>query len=244
MAIDAVSRGANTAEVAVVGDPSNASNNLNVGTGHAADASNLGVANTSLTAAAVPMLLNAAGTFDRAREAPGAVGVPSVNTEGTKATNSYATSGLTPAATATDIVQISGSASKVVRVTRISVSGLATAAATLDLLLVRRSAANTGGTSTSLTAAQHDTNDVAPTAAVIVYTANPAGLGASAGTVRGAKLNLGAAGSAGTVTWDFTVRNAKGVILRGTAQQLCLNLNGQTIPAGASLDIDVEATEE
>lgn len=243
MAIDSVTTGPNQRPIDVIGDPSSASALLSVGQSHNGDGQTIGGSIYSIVAATVNMLYNGS-TFDRQRSAAGTTGIPAINFEGTKATYSYSISGFTPAATATDILQILGSASKTVRVTRVSVTGLATSAATNDLLLIKRSSSNTGGTTAAVTAAQHDSNDPAPTGSVNSYSANPSALGTSAGQVRGAKLNLGAAGAAGIITWDFTTRNSKGIVLRGSAQQLCLNWNGAAVPAGTSLDIEIEVTEE
>src|ERR1700744_968787 len=56
---------------------------------------------------------------------------------------------LAPAASATDFFPIRGSASGPVRVRRIFCSGTSTAAATAMVQVVKRSTANTGGTSTA-----------------------------------------------------------------------------------------------
>jgi len=244
VAIDSVTVGANVRQIIVLGDPANASNELSVGQFHLTDAQALTGAYFSLLDGSVGLLKNAAGTFDVQRAAAGTLGVPAANSEGTKTTYSVGAVALTPAATATDFWQIVGSATKTVRVLRLAIGGIATAAATNDVQLVKRTAANTGGTSAALTLAQHDSNDAAPTAAVNTYSVNPTGLGASGGVVRAAKLNLGAAGAAGQIVWDFTTRNGKGLVLRGNTQSLNLNWNGAAVPAGTSLNIDVEFTEE
>jgi hypothetical protein len=54
--------------------------------------------------------------------------------------------GITPAATPTDLLTITGSATRTVHIRRITVSGLATTAGTMDVSLVRRSTADAGGT--------------------------------------------------------------------------------------------------
>lgn len=241
MAIDAVSVGSHLRTIVVVGDPSQ--NSQMLGVTALGDAKSLGSLYAAVVGAVPWLYNNATGLFDQQRAAAGTTGVPVVNTEGTKTTYSCAVVGFTPAANATDFWQITGSASKTIRVLRIAVSGLATAAASADLLLVKRSTASTG-TPTAQTVAPHDSNDAAATAAVNTFAANPSGLGTLVGTVRAQKLNLGAAGAAGQVVWDFATRNAKGQVLRGAAQQLALNWNGATVPSGTSLDIEVEFTEE
>lgn len=192
----------------------------------------------------VGMLLNTGGNYDQARSAPGTTGIPSVNIEGTKATYSVAVIGFTPAATATDFWNITGSGTKTVRVLYLRVSGTATSASTSDLQLIKRTTANTGGTPTTATLGQNDSNDAAPTAVVSTYGANPT-TGSAAGVLRAVKMNLAAAaGPQVYLTWDFTTHNDKGLVLRGTGQSLNLNWNGAAVPAGTSLDIEVEWTEE
>lgn len=191
----------------------------------------------------VPILLNASGTYDIQRSAIGTTGIASVNTEGTKATYSCGVVAFTPVATPTDIFTLVGSATKVGRLLRIAISGFATSAISLDIQLIKRTTANSGGTSAQPTIAQYDSNDAAPTCVVNTYSANPT-TGTSGGVVRAAKLNLGATGAAGSIVWDFTTRNGKGLVLRGIAQLYALNWNGAAVPSGTLLDMDVEFTEE
>jgi hypothetical protein len=241
MGLDTATVGSNQRQIIVVGDPITASRQQNIIT--LTDALSL----TGLFAAlagGVPLLLNPNGTFDQQRSAAGATGIPAVNTEGTKPTYSGAIIGFTPVATPTDFWQIIGSATKTVRVLRISISGIATAAISVDIQLIKRTTASTGGTPTAVTLAQHDSNDAAPTAVVNSFAANPSPLGTSGGVVRAAKLNLGATGAAGVITWDFTTRNDKGLVLRGVAQSLNLNFNSQAVPSGMLCAIDVEFSEE
>ncbi len=242
MAIDTVTTGSNQRQVSCLGDPANASQIQSVLV--LADSKNLASSYAALNGS-VPWLYNpVSNLYDQQRAAPGTTGIAVANTEGSKPTYSVGISGFTPVATPTDFWQIIGSASKTVRVTRIAVSGWATAAIAVDLLLIKRTTASTGGTPTAPTICPHDSSDGAATAVVNSFAANPGALGTTAGTLRAAKHNLGAAGNAGTVAWDFTTRNSKGIVLRGVAQQLCLNWNGIAVPAGTLLDIDVEFTEE
>lgn len=158
-------------------------------------------------------------------------------------TYSAAISNLVVAALATDILTISGSATTVVRVTNITVTATGSAGANANLTLVRRSTANTGGTSTTPTVIPYDSNDAAGTAVVRAYTVNPT-LGTTVGTVRSIKQFVSGVVTAGPgiVQWEFGVRPAKPIVLRGVAQSLALNLVGVTI-TGGSYDIDVEWTE-
>jgi len=192
----------------------------------------------------VPMLLNAGGTFDRIRAAVGALGTLPVQNESIKATYSISVAGFTPAATATDFAVLVGSATKTVRLSRIQISGIASAAATVEISLFKRTVADSGGTiSATPTIGQHDSNDAAPTAVLNVYSANPT-LGTSGGLIRCEKLNLGIVGAAGQIVWDFSTRNSKGIVLRGIAQNYALNWGGAAVPGGTSLAFDFEFTEE
>ena len=191
----------------------------------------------------VDLLQNAAGTYDLARSAAGTTGIPAINTEGTKPTYSAATIGFLPVATSTDFFNITGSATRTVRVTRIVISGIATAAASVATQLIKRSTANTGGTPTGLTMAPHDLNNAAATALIQTYAANPT-LGTSVGLPGAETLNLGAAGAAGRIVFDFGTRNGQAGVLRGVAQSLNLNWNGAAVPAGTLLSIACEWTEE
>lgn len=241
MPLDTVATGSAERQVVVIGDSISGSNRQRVLP--PADSSNLSGASASLSFS-VGALLNKNGTYDQQRSAEGTTGIPAVSTEGTKPTYSCSVVGFTPAANATDFFQIVGSSTKVVRVLKVVVSGTASSAATVDVLLVKRTTANSGGTSTQPAIAGHDSNDPTATAVVNAYTANPSGLGTSAGNIGARKLNLGASGSAGTVEWEFTTRTDKGVVLRGTSQSLNLNWNGAAVPAGTNLAIEVQFTEE
>ena len=108
----------------------------------------------------------------------------------------------------------------------------------MDILLIKRSTANSGGTPTNPAIMQHDSNDAAVTAVVSTYAANPTGGYGECGTCAG--ISYGGAGAAGVIVWDFTTRNSKGIVLRGVAQSLNLNFNGQAVPSGMSADVDVE----
>lgn len=159
-------------------------------------------------------------------------------------TYKYSSLGNTPAATPTDIFTITGSASKTIRITKIVVSGLATTAGQLNPLLVRRSAANTGGTSTAPTPLKRDTNDVAASATLALYTANPT-VGTAVGTLDSCRLFLAlATATPDACRFEFGVNNDKMLILRGTSDILAINFAGAAVPAGGIVDIDVEWVEE
>lgn len=240
MPIDSTQVGPNQRQIMTIGDPITSSNLGSV----------LPIANgTSTSGLFAPLtqgatlLKNAGNTFDSARSTPGITGVQAVSTEGLKTTYSVGSITFTPAATATDIWTLFGSSTTTVRLLRLEISGIATAAATVEIQLIKRTTADTAGTSASLTPVSHDKNNAAATATVNLYSANPT-LGTGAGNVRGGKLNLGAAGAAGLLVWDFGTRNSQGVVLRGVAEGLCLNWNGAAVPSGTLLCISAEFVED
>jgi hypothetical protein len=182
--------------------------------------------------------------------------VPSASSpvDGQKWTYSAAKVGLVPAASATDIFTITGSASKTVRVTHIEIWATTTAAtaAALDVLLLKRSTADTAGTSTgSPTPVPHDINAPAVSATVLSYTVNPT-TGTLVGTaIRNSKLFQTLATYTATdfpapvgLIWDFGNRPGSAIVLRGITDVLAINLNGVSASAGALFDISAEWTEE
>lgn len=160
--------------------------------------------------------------------------------------------GLTPAASCTDLVILNGSASKVIRVMRIVVSALTTAAtgATLDLVLAVRSAADTAGTTvTAATIVPFDSADAAASATITGYSANPT-TGTLVGNVYVTKFQQALGTPTATdfptnvpfmAQWGMT--DSKPIVLRGAAQGLAINFNGSSFGAGASVDVVVEWTE-
>ncbi len=161
-------------------------------------------------------------------------------------TYSAAIGGLVAAASATDIFTITGSASKIVYITRIALMGTQTTASSRDIYLIKRSSANTNGTSSTLTNVPLDSNNAAATAVVRAYTANPSGLGTAVGNIRTRKvfvsLASGNTSNADEMILEFGTRNTQPLVLRGTSELVAINLNGVTI-AGNSFCISVEWTE-
>ena len=179
-------------------------------------------------------------------DANGNLFVTNVPLDGQRVTYSTSITGLVAAATPTDIFTISGSASKVVRITRISISATQNTSGARDVLLIKRSAVNTGGTSTSLSGVPHDSASPGDTVTVLAYTANPTSLGAAVGTVRSRRIQLLAANVTNpleSIIWEFGNRPSQAMVLRGTSQILAINLNAVT-SSNNLFDIDIEWTEE
>lgn len=171
--------------------------------------------------------------------------VTAIKGESTKQTYSASITGLVAVAAATDIFEIIGSATKLVRIKRIQISGSATAATAIDFNIVKRSTANTLGASTVPVPVPHDSNNIAGSAALKAYTANPT-LGAIVGVMRSMKKTLttpgGAIPNVPTVI-EFGNNGEQNLILRAVTESLSINFNGQTI-AGNLLNIDITWTEE
>lgn len=154
--------------------------------------------------------------------------------------------GVAPAANPTDVLVIAGSATKIIRVKSILLAGTATAAANVIARLIRRSAANTGGTASAPVGVTRDTSNDAGTAALQLYSANPTALGAAVGNVDGGRLNLAPAanGDIDRLLFQYSWQRDQAFVLRGASQFLCLNFNGDAWPAGGVLDISIMWTEE
>lgn len=203
---------------------------------------------SGFSAGTVTVTAHAIPTTDAART------LNAVNTAGQRATYSAAKVGLVPASSATDIFTITGAANKVIRVTHIEITGTTTSAtpAALDVLLLKRSTANTSGTSTgSPTPVPHDSTNPAVSASVLAYTANPT-TGNLVGTaLRNQKFFQTLATYTATefptkdsLTWDFGNRPSQEIILRSANDVLAVNLNAVTATATASFDLAIEWTED
>lgn len=163
---------------------------------------------------------------------------------GTKVTYSAATISFNLATLATDFFTITGSATKTVRVTEISVA-FTGGGVVVAVQLVKRSTANSGGTSTLLTNVPHDSNNAAATATVRSYTANPT-LGTLVGVMRADKTDSPLTTSTTNpegVFYKFFGGPQQPIVLRGTSQVLAFNLNGVTLSGGTAVCY-VEWTEE
>lgn len=169
------------------------------------------------------------------------------NREGNKASYRVCCPDVTPAATATDIFTISGSATKTIRINYIQITADATAASVIDFYIYKRAAANTGGTATHPAIGKNDSLDADPTAVVTLYSANPSALGAGV-LISADHYALPAAATTGYpgAPWfeEFGIRNDKSLILHNAAEMLAFSFNGQTIPAGCKVFITVAWTEE
>lgn len=173
-----------------------------------------------------------------------AVTLPEYHTRST--TYAVSASPVTPVANASDIFTIVGSATKTVVVKRITISGAATLQGSYTIALVKRTAADSGGTYVTQTAVPLDSNDAAATAAFYSYSANPVTASALA-TLQTVIQPLGVINGGNTTNapliLDFSIGNIKAIYLRGTSQVLSINGQQITAPSGAILNINAIVEE-
>lgn len=162
---------------------------------------------------------------------------------------SYAAStpstGFTAAGTANqDVWRMSGSATKTIYIKKIRVAATATAVQGNRIALIKRSAANTGGTAVNNTLVPYDSTDVAATASVVHYTAAPTS-GAAVGQVRTASYLIPTATSIynSEMIFEFVENEGNPLVLRGTAEGLGI-VFGVAPGAGNLISISVEWDEE
>lgn len=154
-----------------------------------------------------------------------------------------------PAVTPTDVFTLTGSATKTVRVTRVQISGSNTGNTNAFFQFIKRSAANTGGTTVNLSEVPYDSTNAAATSVAVNYTVNPAALGTAVGTLTGGLIFLSALASTNSFTDKeiiFGSNSTQGIVLRGTSEIFAINFNGVNlgILSATVLNISVEWTEE
>ena len=164
----------------------------------------------------------------------------------------YSSGDLAPVATPTAVMVIQGSATKTVEIRRIAVTGGATAAGSMRIVVTRRSTAGSVGSAvlTAVTPAKRDTTNAAATAVVsTVGTANYTTMGTTAGEIANGRLNLVAIGSAATSSdaqpylLEFGEKNDQPLRLIGTSDYVTIEGGGSALPAGAKWDLNVTTSE-
>lgn len=156
---------------------------------------------------------------------------------------SAASAPFTPGATPQDVFTITGSASKIVNVTRLAIATVQTSAGMNAWQLVKRSTANSSGTSAAVLRVPKDKGYPAATATVLQYTANPT-LGTLVGSLWSGRVTSPAPATA-TGDYEKTIAQNGLPIARlvGVADVLAWNLNGVALPTGLSVQATVWWTE-
>jgi hypothetical protein len=146
------------------------------------------------------------------------------------------TAAFTPAASATDIVVFAGGAGLSL-LNRLELYGTQTTAGCVELSLIRRAVADTGGTSAVGTAVALEQTDTAtPLASLIKYTANPTIDTTGSATLWTGFVFIPAPASVYDPTikvFDFTAMFGAPLPVRKTSEQFVLSLGGTT-PSGAA----------
>lgn len=164
------------------------------------------------------------------------------NNEGRKASYRAVTSGVVVSANGV-LLQIIGSATKTVRISRIFCTGILTTAA-MVLIQVQRTTAAASSVSgaVAITPSLLDSGNAAATAVPTSYTA--ATLGTGNKLIASARALYAPASALSTgVEFQFGTRNTQALVLRGTSEwaQVTVATSSYT---GALFDIDAEFTEE
>lgn len=215
--------------------------------GVTANAEVLITAGQQLMAVSVPVVIASNQTavpVSLAAETTKVIGTVNVASSALPGTFSATISGLALAALATDVFTLTGSATKTVRVTKVYFNASQTTAGQVGVILLRRSTADTLGTSTAPTATTYDTNNAAATAIAAAYTANPTA-GTLVGNISSHRVFVPSAATASDAQGLSIVFGNTGQqypTLRGVAQQFCINLGGATV-TGGSANISIEWTE-
>jgi hypothetical protein len=162
-------------------------------------------------------------------------------TTNSPATYSVAVADFAPATSPTDVMCITGSATQTIYITRAQFSVGATTSSSIDAILVKRTSLDTGAAS-AVAIVSHDSANPAPSVSAFVYTANPSALGAGT-MIRADEVGV-ALDSNGypnsPFVWDFGTRGSQPIVLRGTSQAFCFNMNAMTQPSGVGYYMDVE----
>ena len=167
-------------------------------------------------------------------------GRPLVRLYGDTATASFHASKKFAASSTTDNAVFPGNATNTALLTRVIVTCTQTTAGTLNLELVKRSAADTSGTSASMTAVPDDANYSGAVSAPLSYTGTGPSAGAAIGDLDNGQVGCNAAATAGPND-IYIFKPAKPIVLRGTAQQVAINLGGAV--TGGTITVTFEWIE-
>ncbi len=140
-----------------------------------------------------------------------------------------------------DVFTLTGSNSATVKVRHISVSGAnSTGNQIVDVILVKRLSADTGGSTIPVQSNQNDSQDIAATAYATAYTSPPS-VGNEAGLIDASKIFTPAGSVAPNIytrAWDGQM--SKCPVLNNANENLCVFIDGNV----ASLTVSIEWTEE
>jgi len=130
----------------------------------------------------------------------------------------------------TDLFSIYGRTNGIIKVKKLLISARMGTSTACDLQVVKRSTANSGGTSSTITQVGAKSSYAVGNETIKAYTANPASLGTSAGLVGAQRVLIpGASIIQGDNNFDF----GDGIYLLSDSQGLCLNLNNSALTSSS-----------
>lgn len=205
---------------------------------------------TETTLSAINGKLNSLGQKAMANSVPVVIAsdqasIPVVATIAASTKTTYGASivGLVTAVTATDVFTITGSGTKTVKIIELGIAGSAAAAVNLSVALIKRSTANTAGTSTTPAVIPFDSTNAAGTVVVRAYTANPT-LGTTVGTLKAFKPLIDSTTiQSNPIILFVQAEVSQPIVLRGTAEVLAVNFSSTTVTTPA-FNMYVVWTEE
>jgi hypothetical protein len=155
---------------------------------------------------------------------------------------SYVASKKFAASSTTDNAVMPGNASNTVLLTAIKVTCTQTAAGNISVEVIKRSTADTVGTSAAMTAVPDDSNYSAAVSAPLSYTGTGPTVGTPVGDIDNAQIGCMAAATATPNDIYILNRRQKPIVLRGTAQQVAVNTGNAAI-SGGNLTVTFEWIE-
>lgn len=159
-----------------------------------------------------------------------------------KQTFSASLSGISPVASASDVCTLSGSATKTIKVRRITFTSLPTTIVSEPIQILKRSTASVYTSAVALTKTPYDSSNAASTVALAeAFTANPT-VGTLVGALADVVLPFGLTGT-GNAPYTFVFGQlGQPIVLRGVAQSVVVNLNATTF--SGTVGCTFEWTEE
>jgi hypothetical protein len=155
---------------------------------------------------------------------------------------SYVASKKFAASSTTDNAVMPGNATNTVLLTAIKVTCTQTTAGNISVEILKRSTADSSGTSAAMTAVPDDSNYAAASSAPLSYTGTGPAAGTAVGDIDNAQIGCMAAATATPNDIYILNRRQKPIVLRGTAQQVAVNTGNAAI-SGGNLTVTFEWIE-
>jgi hypothetical protein len=155
---------------------------------------------------------------------------------------SYVASKKFAASSTTDNAVMPGNASNTVLLTAIRLTCTQTTAGNINVEIIKRSAADTSGTSAAMIAVPDDSNYSAASSAPLSYTGTGPSVGAAVGDIDNAQIGCMAPATATPNDIYLLNRRQKPIVLRGTSQQVAVN-TGNAALSGGNLTVTFEWIE-